>query len=571
VSRRKSPDTGSGLDREKPRSVRRKRPVRNDRRQPGSAEVARRDRILGAISQAAESLLGGEDWKAEVGSVLERLGRAADVPRPALLRAEKRPDGAFALRLERAWVHESSLQPPPWPEEIRLSLENGGGELIRCSEQDEVCDLRADRTRGPLRSLMLQRGVASYLSVPILIDREWWGALFLPAIDDPRRWSAAEVEALRISARLIGAAARRRRIQESLTASEQRYRTLVEGAAQPILIIDREGRFLFANRFACEMVALSAEQLAGMSLQDLFPKERADRHMAVIRRALESGGPAGGINPTVIRGQTRWFSSRVQPLLDVGDGHEAAIVILQDVTEQKTNEARVLAYQEQLRQLASELAMTEQKERRRIAAKLHDRIGQSLAMARIRLGAARSLLDGRPGVSELEEAIRLVQQSIEDTRTLTFELSPPVLHELGLEPALEWLAEHFEARGGWKAQFEGDGRPAPLRPEWPGLVFQAVQELLVNVVKHAGASAVRVRKQVKDEQLVLEVTDDGAGFVPPEADAAGAEFGLFSIRERLRLLGGSLEIHSRPGEGTRATIRVPLSKEEPSPEEEPRR
>jgi PAS domain S-box-containing protein len=400
-------------------------------------------------------------------------------------------------------------------------------------------------------------GFVGFLGVPVIVNGAWWGLMTIAHDPASIPWSSGEEEALRTACDILAAAIHRQRIESSLRESEEKYRTLVEGANQPIIIVGHDGVVRFSNGFAAAALNLTAEQMVGRSMWNLFPREHADAHMRAIRRALDGGRQVVSMHRSVVHGRPGWFEARIQPLAGSWNEQRAALVIISEITERKESERRILEYQSRLRSLSSELALAEQRERRRIASELHDRIGQSLAMARIKLGGIRR--DDFDAV--LDEVRGLLDQSIQDTRTLTFELSPPILHELGLEPALEWLLERFAARHSFSTSFHGDGLPVELPGDVLGLVFQSVQELLVNVAKHARARTVDITLDRRDDVLRLEVADDGIGATPARAPRTGRSpggFGLFSIRERLEHLGGSFTIDSQPGKGTRAQLRVPL-------------
>jgi len=226
-------------------------------------------------------------------------------------------------------------------------------------------------------------------------------------------------------------------------------------------------------------------------------------------------------------------------------------------------EEEFLRYQSQLRSLSSELSLTEERERRRIATELHDRIGHALATASMKLRA----LSNHNG-KEMETAGMigeihvLIEQSISDTQTLTFELSPPILYDLGLEAALDWLAEQTQAQHGIRVECIDDMADKPIEESLRVLLFQAARELLFNIVKHAGADRVTISVSREDDQVRVVIEDDGAGFDPdkPRNPEKKGGFGLFSIRERLAHQGGRLEIHSEPGRGTRITMISPMKR-----------
>jgi len=237
----------------------------------------------------------------------------------------------------------------------------------------------------------------------------------------------------------------------------------------------------------------------------------------------------------------------------------------QEIRVRKIAEKQVAAYQENLRSLASALSLAEERERRRLAVYLHDQIGHTLALANIRLGELKKSLPGRCPefpAGELEKAGSLLEQAIRDTHSLTFKISSPILYELGLEAALEWLTEQISKDHGIATRFISDGQPQPLDDDLRVILYQAVGELLVNVVKHAQAHNIEVAVRREGGNMKVEVGDDGVGFQMPQTEPRRRErcgFGLFSIRERLRPLGGFLEVQSAPGAGTHVILTVPLA------------
>ncbi len=236
---------------------------------------------------------------------------------------------------------------------------------------------------------------------------------------------------------------------------------------------------------------------------------------------------------------------------------------LGDVIERKQAEQKLLRYQEELRSLATELALSEERERRRIAQALHDRIGQVLALINIKVGALLESASSTDLGKALKEVRDLVSESIAQTRSLTFDLSPPILYELGFEAALDWLAERIQQQYGVEVEIVCRKKEIPLSSEWRATLFSAIRELLVNVGKHAKSPTARVLLLKKEGKIVASVEDAGIGMDPaarmrgkPGADG----FGLFSIRERLEFMGGRVEISSKQGRGTRVTLHAPVEK-----------
>ncbi|MDX1775965.1 MAG: sensor histidine kinase, partial [Desulfobulbales bacterium] len=220
---------------------------------------------------------------------------------------------------------------------------------------------------------------------------------------------------------------------------------------------------------------------------------------------------------------------------------------------------------EKLQSLASELSLVEERERRAIATDLHDQIGQTLSVIRMKCSELRESLEAADVVTQIGEVEKLVKQTIEDTRSLTFELSPPVLYELGLVAALEWLAEQFQSKHNLKCTVKSDNGPKPLSQDIEVVLFRSVRELLVNIVKHARAQKVNITIRSNMKNLRIRVTDDGKGFCP-ETKAMRAykdqQFGLFNITERIRHLGGRLEVDSQKGKGTMVSLVAPLKSPE---------
>ncbi len=234
--------------------------------------------------------------------------------------------------------------------------------------------------------------------------------------------------------------------------------------------------------------------------------------------------------------------------------------LTREVEQRRLVQESLLDHQERLRELSSQISLAEERERRRIAVEVHDRIGTGLALASMKLATS---LDEDPSSGAAEHtriALALVNEAIEHTRSIAFALSTPILYELGLGAALEWLAEKVQGESGLPIVFEDGGICEALDKEQEILLYWSVRELLVNVVKHARASGVWVSCQREDGDVRVVVEDDGIGI----SEAAAADradgrkgLGLFSIRQRMSSMGGYVEAEPRPGGGTQVTLVVP--------------
>jgi len=227
-------------------------------------------------------------------------------------------------------------------------------------------------------------------------------------------------------------------------------------------------------------------------------------------------------------------------------------------------EENLLVYQERLRRLATEMALSEERQRREIAEDLHDHLGQGLAMLRLKLLELKGNAIFCGLDHTIEDMDKLLGQAIRYTRSLTFELSPPMLYEIGLNAAVEWLAGDYATRHKLELRLELE----PLEKEFPNefrvMIFKSLRELLINVVKHASAGKVTIRSHKTDTFFELSVEDDGLGFRNPDNPLAvcrdgSSGFGLFSISERLTVYGGDLLAANGEKQGARVCMRWPLS------------
>lgn len=214
----------------------------------------------------------------------------------------------------------------------------------------------------------------------------------------------------------------------------------------------------------------------------------------------------------------------------------------------------------QLQALAAELTLAEQRERKRLAAELHDYLAQMLALGRMKVGQLRPKIAADPTKQQLIADIdELFQKAAEYTRSLMAKLNPPVLDDLGLPAALTWLAKEMPLHN-LMVEVRLGQEHVPLPDDQAILLFQSVRELLINVAKHAKTDQAIVALRVDEQnRLCIEVQDRGRGFDAEADREAGGHFGLFSVKERMQAMGGRLDVRSTPGQGTTVTLWLPLS------------
>ena len=300
----------------------------------------------------------------------------------------------------------------------------------------------------------------------------------------------------------------RKRAEEALRESEERFRTLFRDAPIGVAIAGADSRFLDANEAFCSMLGYSKEELLRKTILDIthpddrpaFIKSRDDTMYGASsgysaeRRYLRKDGPIlfGRITTRSVRGPQGEF------LYGIG--------MLEDISVRRQAEERLKTYQERLRSLASQLALTEERERRRLATALHDEVGQALALARIKLGELAGVAPREEFIVRVQAVYELIAGVLTRTRSLTFELSPPVLYELGFGEALGWLVEEFRKQYALRWEFRGERLSPPLEDDVRVTLFQGARELLFNVVKHAraknrdGGSRGRPRRSARSDR-----------------------------------------------------------------------
>jgi PAS domain S-box-containing protein len=359
----------------------------------------------------------------------------------------------------------------------------------------------------------------------------------------------------------------RKMAEQALRESEERLKILFESAPDAIYLIDSKGRFVDGNRAAEDLIGFKKTEVIGKSLAEMGLLSAVQLSKAKTNLKKGAAGKLSGPNEYALKrkdGSHVCVEVRTFPV-KIG-GKILTLGIARDITGHKRTEKKLLEHQAKLKSLASRLSLAEERERYRLATDLHDQISQSLVISKIKLDQLRKLSDSDEFNKSLKDISNCLGQVIDDTRALTFDLSYPILYELGFEAAVaEWLNDQIQVKHGIKTEFTNDGHQKPLDDDIRVLLFRNVRELLINVVKHAQPKKVKVSiRRIKDN-VRISVEDDGIGFDPVEVmsmSAKRAEFGLFSVRERLEQLGGLIEIDSEVGRGTKITMTAPLKKEE---------
>lgn len=236
-----------------------------------------------------------------------------------------------------------------------------------------------------------------------------------------------------------------------------------------------------------------------------------------------------------------------------------------DTLERRVRQRTVVleAQSEKLRALARDLVETQSRERKRLAQVLHDQFQQLVSAAKMKIGILRRRSEDTPTIESLRQAESLLEEALTASRALATDLSPPVLHDAGLAPALHWLVRHMEQTHGLAVQLELMEYQEPDNEQVRIILFECVQELLLNVVEHSGVKSAELLGSVSHQGLLqFRVVDHGQGFDPKHAESCGhpdGKFGLLGIQERLGLIGGLAKVISEPGQGTTVELTAPAT------------
>jgi PAS domain S-box-containing protein len=361
----------------------------------------------------------------------------------------------------------------------------------------------------------------------------------------------------------------RRQAQEALRASEERLRLIIESIKEyAIFTMDEAGRIVDWNSGAERVFGYTADEIIGCPSATVFtPEDQANDEPAHEMRQARATGRAADERWHLRKDGTRFFASGVLTPLQEGT-RSGYVKVARDLTERRQMEEQLEALVKerttQVRDLVTQLTMSEQEERRRVSGILHDDLQQRLFSLMFQLASLRQALNDRQLkaaqqiVIEIEDALR---GSVQITRELSVDLSPPVLHDEGLGAAIRWLAAQMDQQQGLTVEVRAEEILPMLNEDLRVLLFQIVRELLFNVVKHAGVNTALVAISKAADQLRIDVVDQGRGFTPSSGmGSSQTSQGLTRIGQRMQLLGGHMEIASAPGQGTRITLYTPLQR-----------
>ena len=350
----------------------------------------------------------------------------------------------------------------------------------------------------------------------------------------------------------------RKRFEKALSASEEKYRQIVDTMMEGIWVVDTDIRILLVNHQLAEMLDYTVDEMIGRHAFD-FILEKTESDLKQIKER-RSSGVSEQYDAKLRRkdGSFLWVLISAAPIHNEDGEYSGSLAMIADITERKRDE-------EQLKELASRLLNLQDEERRRLARELHDETAQNLAALNIGLSRIKPILkpDQKDALSLLIESESLCQEALKEVRTVSYLLHPPLLDERGLGTALSWFVTGFSERSGIKVDYYQSPDVERLPYEVEGALFRVVQEALTNIHRHSGSDVARVCLTKEPDRVVLVVEDEGRGLqdnlhISDGIGVAKLGVGIPGMRERMRLVGGHLNVTSN-STGTTLTGVVPLN------------
>ncbi len=346
----------------------------------------------------------------------------------------------------------------------------------------------------------------------------------------------------------------RKRAEIALRDSEERLRIVTDNMQDLVSQIGLDGTYVYVSPSHHKVLGYPPQSLLGTSAFELVHPDDLERVRTVVAEAVQRH--VSGRSDFRCRhadGHFVWLEAVGTLLLDETGTPRGAVLSAHDITKRKSANDALRDAHTRLQSLSRRLLTIQETERRSLARELHDEIGQALTATKINLQAFERISDPASLALRLQDANSMVDGALEQVRSLSLELRPPLLDDLGLPAALRWLLDQHARRSGLGVQYASDAFEGRLATEIETACFRIAQQGLTNVVKHAGARTVTVRLRRVGDALHLHVRDDGAGFDVPAARARamhGESLGLVGMEERAALAGGGIEWTSAPGLGT---------------------
>lgn len=351
---------------------------------------------------------------------------------------------------------------------------------------------------------------------------------------------------------------------------EDRYLKISEYALEYFWEVDSNGTFNYISGGVFGILGWQPEEIIGFKSLFDFNKTNEDGEYVSLMRDIFSRHENFKGNEFPYRhknGEKVWISISALPIFDNDNNFTGYIGVNHDISRRRLaedtnleNQVKIIEYQKKLKNLYFELTIAEEKERRNIAEYLHDGLGQTISIAAIKLSSIAKRSIGHDVNKIIGESIELLRNAINESRMLVYDLSPPILYELGLIAAIKWKLEQIKQKYSIATVFHTEENSIKLTTDIETLVFRMVCELLNNSIKHAEANLISVEIKKDSGYLTMIVSDNGKGFVFIQGKNLSElhGFGLFSIKERLDTLQGSMVIDSNITQGAKIVLKVPI-------------
>jgi hypothetical protein len=342
--------------------------------------------------------------------------------------------------------------------------------------------------------------------------------------------------------------------------TQQQQRALLDNIPDMAWLKDRDCRYLAVNTAYLEILRIPEHAVLGKRPDEIWPADIAEVYLRTDRAVLKSGRRRRyeEMRPDP-SGTFRWFETIKSPIRDKAGHITGTVGISRDISERKAAESEVIKSRAQLRELSNYLQSVREAERARISRELHDELGQTLTALKMELGWLKDRLPAEPAMlrTRVDRLVQIVDHSVTDLQRIASDLRPMILDELGLASAIQWLVQNFSERSPLVVGLSFEPNDVAYSKDVSTAAFRIVQEALTNIARHSGAASASIVARHADEELQLEISDDGRGM--DVARSRREHLGLVGMSERAHMLGGSMEIDSAPGRGTRISVRLPLS------------
>ncbi len=351
--------------------------------------------------------------------------------------------------------------------------------------------------------------------------------------------------------------------EKELADTKNLLEKTINNLNEAVFVINPKNRsIMLANEVAAELFDYKRKELIGMNTADLHVNSE------MYKKFAEQSDPElnqGGIFQTEYKmkrknGEVFETENTVTAIQDKKGWRQGVVSVVRDITAIKNAERQLEEYQDSLKQLTIELSLSEEKQRKEIASNIHDHLSQSLVVSKMKL---KEMLPGSKNghfKAQIEIIYKLITEALNNSRKITYDLSPPILYELGIIETMHWLTEKIASENKIRTSFHSEFDKIKLPDSELILLFRIIQELMYNSVKHANADKISIYFYKSGEGLDIVLEDDGKGFnlsiLSDKNKRTG--FGIFAVKERIKNLSGSFSIDSAPGKGCRSEIFIPL-------------